>query len=164
MKTILIIAAVAIAASLAVALPLFHSSFAAPGQTASPDSLQNPATQVSDKETNEDGDDAADSVDPQLASQAKITADQAKSIATEHTSAQPSDVKSVSVEDENGQLVYSVEIANAGNLFDVEVDAIAGQVLTVEQETEGETDDDAETNDDQDEGGDDHGDRKQADN
>jgi hypothetical protein len=139
MKKILILAAVAIAASLAGVLPLFQGSFAAPGQTASPESQRNQATQVGDRETNE-VDDPADSVDPQAAGQAAITADQAKSIAAKHISAQTSDVKSASLEDEDGPLVYSVEIAKAGNLFDVEVDAITGQVSSVEQEAEGEAD------------------------
>lgn len=128
----------AVAASLAGVLPLFHSSFAAPCQTASPD-LKNPTAQINDKETNED--EEADSVSPQAAGHATITVDQAKNIAATHISAQPSDVHSASLEDEGGQLVYSVEIAKAGSLFDVEVDAITGQVSNVEQEAEGETGD-----------------------
>lgn len=139
MKKILILAFVAIAASLAGALSLFQGSFAAPGQAASLEPQQNPATQVGDKERN---DDPADSVDSQAAGQVAITADQAKSIAATHVSVQPSDVKSASLEDEDGQLVYSIEIAKAGGLFDVEVDAITGQVSSVEQEAEGETYDD----------------------
>jgi len=84
-------------------------------------------------ETNNDSDDQ-DQVDPQQASQAKITADEAKAIAVKHVSAQLSDVKEVELENEGGHLVYSVEIRKDGKLFEVEVDASNGNVIAVEQD------------------------------
>jgi len=158
MKTILTLAAVAVAASLVAVIPMLNSSFAAqdnPNQTANPNSLQNQAVQdnnsdndketddANDQETNDDGgNDSADSIDPQFASQAKITADQARDIAISNISAQSSDVKSVSLDDENGQLVYSVDVTKAGTSFDVKVDAISGQVANVDQGTDNETEND----------------------
>jgi uncharacterized membrane protein YkoI len=165
--TILALAAVAVVASLVAAVPLFHSSFAAlTPQATKQDSTQNQATVQNnnggnDKETKDDNgsnNGAADNISPQFASQAKITADQAQNTAVKHMSAQPSDVKSVSLDDENGHLVYSVGITQAGKYSDVKVDAVTGQVASVDQGTDGETADnggqvnnganDAETNDD----------------
>jgi len=99
-------------------------------------------------ETNDDSEDQ-DEVDPQQASQAQITADEAKEIAVKHVDAQLSDVTEVELEDHNGNLVYSVEIAKPGKLFEVEVDAINGTVMILEQdeETGTEANDDAEDED-----------------
>ncbi len=192
MKTILALAAVAVVASLIGAISLLNSSFAAQDTSnqpaVDPSSAQNTAVQDNngsdnDKETNDvadqekddddnnSGSDEADIIDPQLASQAKVTPDQARDTAMKHVSAQPSDVKSVELDDENGQLVYSVEIAKAGQSSDVKVDAISGQVAYVEQAEDdefaddGEIDDnDAETNDDNvNSASDDHSDGEQAD-
>lgn len=181
--TILALAAVAVVASLIAAVPLLHSSFAAqtPQTTTKQDSIQNQAGAVqknndktnndaaADQETNDDnGSQAADAVDPQLASRAKITADQAQSIALTHLSAAQTDVKSVSLDNENGHLVYSVEITKAGQSYDVKVDAINGQVANVDQGMDGETADggqakDVETNDDNSSTSDNHSDGEQAD-
>lgn len=190
MKTIFALAAVAVAASLIGAIPVLHSSFAAPSANdnqpaANPNSTQaqdvqdNNSGGNNDKETNDatdqerndgNGSGNVDSINPQLASQAKITADQAKSTAMTNVSAQPSDVKSVSLDDENGHLVYSIEITKAGQSFDVKVDAISGQVANVDQGMDGESaddgnsgSDDAETNDDGNSAVDNHSDGEQAD-
>lgn len=52
--------------------------------------------------------------------------EQAKSTAVINTSAQASDVKSVQLEDENWNLVYSAVILKDNKTFDVKVDAING--------------------------------------
>jgi len=75
--------------------------------------------------------------DANLASLAKITADQAKSAAATHLSASAADVKSVSLENENGNLVYSVQILKQGIMHDVKVDAGNGTVLFTEQGVDG---------------------------
>jgi uncharacterized membrane protein YkoI len=75
----------------------------------------------------QDGDDA------NLASLAKITADQAKDAAVAHLSANIGDVKTVSLENENGNLVYSVQILKQGIMYDVKIDAGNGIVLYTEQ-------------------------------
>jgi len=99
-------------------------------------------------ETNED----SDEVDAQQASQATITADEAKAIAVKHVSAQLSDVREVELENENGHLVYSVEIARDGKLFEVEVDAINGTVMILEQDDDSYNgNEETETNEDADE-------------
>jgi len=99
-------------------------------------------------ETNEDAEDQ-DEVDPQQANQAKITAEEAKAIAVKHVDAQLSDVREVELENHNGHLVYSVEIAKPGKLFEVEVDAVTGVVMILEQDddTETEAKDDTEDED-----------------
>lgn len=66
----------------------------------------------------------------QLASQAKITAEQAKAAALK---AVPGQVAKVELDNENGNLVYSVEVKDTqGKSIDVKVDAGNGQVLTME--------------------------------
>lgn len=57
-----------------------------------------------------------------------ITADQAKATAEAHLSAGAA--SKVELDDENGQLVYSVEIGSA----DVKIDAMTGAVITVEND------------------------------
>lgn len=79
-------------------------------------------------------DEDSDEVNAQQASQAQITAEEAKAIAVKHVSAKLSDVKEVELENHNGNLVYSVEIAKDGKLFEVEVDAINGTVMILEQD------------------------------
>ncbi len=79
-------------------------------------------------------DEDSDEVDPQQASLAKITLEMAKSIAVRHVSAQLSDIREVELENEGGKLIYSVEISKDAKLLTVEVDAITGRVITVEQD------------------------------
>lgn len=77
----------------------------------------------------------------QLASQAKTTPEQARSAAL---AAVPGQVTKVSLDNENGNLVYSVEITDAsGVTADVKVDAGDGRVLAREQgEDKGESEKD----------------------
>jgi VCBS repeat-containing protein len=65
----------------------------------------------------------------QLAPLAKITAEEAKTIALNQVTG---NVGQVSLENENGNLVYSVEISNNQKSSDVKVDAGNGKVLHVE--------------------------------
>ena len=74
-----------------------------------------------------------ESIDTNLASQAKITADEAGVIAANHLSVQPTALQSVELENE-GDLHYSVALTKDNHTFDVEVDAITGDVGTVEQD------------------------------
>ena len=60
---------------------------------------------------------------------AKITNDEASQIAIKNVSAQSSDVKSIELEDENGDVVYSVDITQGDKPVDVKVDAVNGNVL-----------------------------------
>ena len=78
-----------------------------------------------------------DGNDANLASLAKITTDQAKDAAATHLSTSVADVKSVSLENENGNLVYSVQILKQGIMHDVKVDAGNGKVLFTEQGVDG---------------------------
>ncbi|KYH33261.1 PepSY domain-containing protein [Neomoorella mulderi] len=67
-----------------------------------------------------------------LQARAKITADAAKSAALK---AVPGTVKKVALDNENGNLVYSVEIQAASGSIDVKVDAGNGQVLTQDRDS-----------------------------
>lgn len=63
---------------------------------------------------------------------------QAITIATKNTSAQAPYVRSVTLDNENGQLVFSVEITKANSQpTDVIVDSINGKVLRVDQGLDG---------------------------
>ncbi|MGI0016730.1 MAG: PepSY domain-containing protein, partial [Nitrososphaera sp.] len=87
-------------------------------------------------EDDDDGveDDEEESVDPNLANQAKITADEAKVIAANHLSVDPSAIQFIELEKEAGLLIYSVELVKDSQPIDVEVDAFTGDVVNVEQE------------------------------
>ena len=65
---------------------------------------------------------------------AKITNDEASQIAIKNVSAQSSDVKSIELEDENGDVIYSVDITQGDKPVDVKVDAVNGNVLEVQQD------------------------------
>ena len=73
---------------------------------------------------------------------AKITSDEATQIAIKNVSAQTSDVKSIELEDENGDVVYSVDITQGDKPVDVKVDAVNGKVLRVQQDDLEQNDDD----------------------
>ncbi|AKX94260.1 PepSY domain-containing protein [Neomoorella thermoacetica] len=81
-------------------------------------------------ETTEKQNEAAES--QALQARAKITADAAKSAALK---AVPGTVKKVALDNENGNLVYSVEIQAASGSIDVKVDAGNGQVLAQDQDS-----------------------------
>jgi uncharacterized membrane protein YkoI len=130
MKEIYILSAVGKTASVMGAIPFFNSSSEQSNQTALSNPAENHAklrTNTNDRETNNvsGSNETEQIIDPQLASQAKIAADEAQSIAMTNKSAQSSDVRSVELEDENGQLVYEVEIKKTAQSLDVKVDAIA---------------------------------------
>ncbi|QGP93981.1 Peptidase propeptide and YPEB domain protein [Neomoorella glycerini] len=88
-------------------------------------------TEVND--ANEKQGEAAES--QALQAKAKITADAAKDAALK---AVPGTVKKVSLDNENGNLVYSVEVQTAGGIVDVKVDAGNGQVLARDNGRDGE--------------------------
>ncbi|HKR72559.1 MAG TPA: PepSY domain-containing protein [Candidatus Nitrosocosmicus sp.] len=89
-----------------------------------------------------------------LKSAAKITNDEAIQIALKNVSGQPSDVKGVELENENGNIVYSVNVVQGNESKDVKVGAVDGNILEVENgDLEGE-----DNSDDANEEGDDVGD------
>ena len=60
---------------------------------------------------------------------------EAVDVAIKKISAQPFDVKSIALENEDGHIIYSVHIYKADNnsqLVDINVDAVNGKVLTRE--------------------------------
>lgn len=68
-----------------------------------------------------------------LASQAKITKEQAQEIALKRA---PGTVESGELEREHGKLVYSFDIRNSkGTIDEVQVSAISGKIVRVEHET-----------------------------
>ncbi|HEU97362.1 MAG TPA: hypothetical protein ENO36_00700 [Fervidicoccus fontis] len=76
--------------------------------------------------------------DGQLSSLAKITPDQAKEAALRDPTLAGGTVTSISLENENGYLVYSVEVVKGAMSYDVKVDAGNGSILFIEQGTENE--------------------------
>lgn len=82
-----------------------------------------------DNEKNDKGSDAAES--KALQSLAKITSEQAQASALK---AVPGQVKHVKLENENGNVVYSVKIKTAKNSTEVKIDAGNGKVLAQEIE------------------------------
>jgi len=71
-----------------------------------------------------------------LASLAKITGEEAKAAAAANMSVSISDVQSASLENENGNLVYSVLVMKQGTVYDVKVDAGNGIVLFIDQSSD----------------------------
>jgi hypothetical protein len=97
----------------------------APTPTTPAQSRTAPAAKEKGGEANEAAESAA------LASQAKITADQAKTAALGQFAG--GTVKKTELDDENGTVVYSVELTDsAGKGQEVKVDATSGKVLKVE--------------------------------
>jgi uncharacterized membrane protein YkoI len=87
------------------------------------------------EEANEHGEEEEESAEQQakLASQAKITKEQAQEIALKRA---PGTVESGELEREHGKLVYSFDIRNAkGTIDEVQVSAITGKIVRVEHET-----------------------------
>lgn len=130
----------------AAARPPVLSQNAAPapasGQQQVQDNQQQPAYSASIKvvnpqndndievnEANEEQNEAAES--QALQAKAKITADDAKNAALKAVSGT---VKKVSLDNENGNVVYSVEIQTAMGVVDVKVDAGNGQVLAQDRD------------------------------
>jgi len=84
---------------------------------------------VRDNEVSEKQSEAAES--QALQAKARITADVAKDAALKVV---PGTVKKVSLDNENGNVVYSVEIQAANGIVDVKVDAGNGKVLAQDQD------------------------------
>jgi uncharacterized membrane protein YkoI len=76
--------------------------------------------------------------DQQLAALATISSDQAKAAALKDPTVAGGTVTSVSLDNENGNLVYSVEVAKGSTSYDVKVDAGTGGVLFIDQGIENE--------------------------
>jgi uncharacterized membrane protein YkoI len=76
--------------------------------------------------------------DQQLAALATITPDQAKASALKDPMVAGGTVTSVSLDNENGNLVYSVEVVKGSTSYDVKVDAGTGSILFIDQGIENE--------------------------
>jgi len=70
--------------------------------------------------------------DEQLATQANISPDQATAAALNDPTVAGGTVTSVSLDNENGNLVYSVEIVKGSTSYDVKVDAGTGNILFID--------------------------------
>jgi uncharacterized membrane protein YkoI len=80
----------------------------------------------------EQGDESSEQEQAGLASQAKITMEQAREVALRRA---PGNVESAELEREHRQLVYSFDIRNAqGTIIEVQVNALTGKVARVEHE------------------------------
>jgi hypothetical protein len=118
----------------ALGLGLLGSAY---GQTGVQNRTQTPAYQSSIKVPDENENEQAEAA--KLASLARIDATQANAAAL---AAVPGTVRETKLDNENGNLVYSVEIKLPGNeIRDVKVDAGDGKVLHVD--ADGEEQDDA---------------------
>jgi uncharacterized membrane protein YkoI len=143
------------AAAIGVALGAGGIASAVGGSTpssAEADSAQEPSytSSVTVADTQESGSEADES--SALASLATITADEARAAAL---AAVPGTAGEVELENENGNVVYGVEVKDAsGASYDVKVDAGNGAVLAQESDDEGDHEGDdqgdegSETNDD----------------
>ncbi|HHY78787.1 MAG TPA: PepSY domain-containing protein [Thermoanaerobacter sp.] len=95
--------------------------------------VANPQDNVKDNEKNIKDNEAQESA--KLASLAKITPDEAKAAALKVV---PGTVTKVSLDNENGYLVYSVEVKTANGVVDVKVDAGNGTVLAQDKDQDNE--------------------------
>ena len=77
----------------------------------------------------------------------KITPDEAATIAINHLGAQPSNLVTVDKDKQNDSFIYSVELIIGDKAVSVEIDPQTGQILAVEQEPVGTSDQEG-TNDD----------------
>jgi len=87
------------------------------------------------EEVEEQGEEEEESAEQQakLASQAKITKEQAQEMALKRA---PGTIESGELEREHGKLVYSFDIRNSkGTIDEVQVSAITGKIVRVEHET-----------------------------
>jgi len=82
-----------------------------------------------------EADNESKAIDFKSADADHITSDHAKSIAVGFISADTSDVKSISLEGESGNPIYSVDITKNGQNYEVNIDAINGNVLIVSQDS-----------------------------
>jgi uncharacterized membrane protein YkoI len=94
----------------------------------------NEANEREDREGGEEAEDRAESAESaRLKSLARITPEQARDAALAQV---PGTVKKVELENEDGNVVYGVEVKTASGERDVKVDAGDGRVLHVEQDGE----------------------------
>ena len=141
-KIMYAILAVPILAALVAGIAFFPTSFGATSIVASqqPAQTNNEALEQENEGVGEQEEeigaeaDEEESIDPSLVNQVMITANEAKDIASNHLSIQPSAVQSIELEKEGGQLIYSVELTKDNHSIEVEVDAITGKVVEVEQD------------------------------
>jgi uncharacterized membrane protein YkoI len=77
------------------------------------------------------------SSDDNLSSLAKISPSQAASIVLNNSQFSGGKVLNVTLENENGYLVYSVIVSVSNSTFDVKVDAGNGKILSIEKCTDG---------------------------
>jgi len=103
-------------------------------------STTNPNNDVNEQYPNYTGSIKApeNATDQQLATLAKISPDQAKASALKDPTVAGGTVTSVSIDNENGNLVYSVQIVKGSTSYDVKVDAGTGNILFIEQDIENE--------------------------
>ncbi len=98
---------------------------------------ENESAEADERETGEDGEEAEDRAEgaesERLQSLARITPEQARAAALQQV---PGTVKKVELENEDGNVVYGVEVVTAQGERDVKVDAGDGRVLHVEQDGE----------------------------
>ncbi len=111
---------------------------------------QENSQEASDKEVNDDQEVNDNQDQVTLAKQAKITEAESKTIALKQV---PGTVTDVELEDEDGTVVYGVEVqAKDGNKQDVKVNAQTGKIVKVDNGDENgkgkeQNDNDAEVND-----------------
>jgi uncharacterized membrane protein YkoI len=95
----------------------------------------NEANEAKDGEAGEESEDRAEGAESErLKSLARITPEQARDAALAQV---PGTVKKVELENEDGNVVYGIEIKTAKGESDVKVDAGDGRVLHVEHDGEG---------------------------
>jgi uncharacterized membrane protein YkoI len=126
---------------LAIATVLVPVVFAVYAQTPTVTSTAaNPNNNVNEQYPNYVGSIQApeNAADQQLSTLATISSDQAKAAALKDPTVAGGTVTSVSLDDENGNLVYSVQIAKGSTSYDVKVDAGTGSVLFIDQGIENE--------------------------
>jgi uncharacterized membrane protein YkoI len=98
---------------------------------------ENEGAEANEREDRKDGEEAEDRAESaeseRLKSLARITPEQARDAALAQV---PGTVKKVELENEDGNVVYGVEVKTASGERDVKVDAGDGRVLHVEQDGE----------------------------
>jgi uncharacterized membrane protein YkoI len=117
-----------------------HAQTQTPTTTTSTASTANTDNDVNEQYPNYTGSITApeNNTDQQLAALATINSDQAKASALKDPTVAGGTVTSVSLDNENGNLVYSVEITKGSTAYDVKVDAGTGSILFIEQGIENE--------------------------
>ena len=88
-------------------------------------------------------------------SSAKITPEEAATIAINHLGAQQSNLVTVDKDKENGSFIYSVELIIGDEAVSAEIDPQTGKVLVVEREPVGTSDQEGTNDDSEQEDGDD---------